>query len=113
MLRTVNSKKTLSDELQRVAVRVAAPPLNLHAQNTSAAQPGASSSFLSELFANVVAEAGDKDKLDEMCDWYEVNGGSGPSRAMVWTQNSSVYAGFVGDEGQASGSGGVGSCVVM
>lgn len=97
MLRTRNSKKTLSEELQRVAVRVSAPSYHVLARGDD----------------GVIAESiRDAMNGDEGTDWYEINGASGPSFASAVTTNSSVMAGFVGEE-NGGGSGSGGSCVVM
>lgn len=94
MLSTCNAKKLLSPELQRVSVRV------------SGHDADADDSSFTDRIEHVVGN-----DMGTSMDWYEINGASGPSRAIVTTKNSKVSVGFVGDEG--SGSGSSESCVVM
>lgn len=88
MLRTTNSKKVLSEDLQRVSVRVSAPT-----PNSSSSNDNHDSELTSGNATDGAFTAGDAN-----VDWYEINGASGPSRATLWTSNSKVLVGFVGEE---------------
>lgn len=95
MLSTCNGKKVLSPELQRVSVRVSNQDSNVY-----------DSSF-GDRIEHLVG-----DGTNTTRDWYEINGASGPSRAIVTTKNSTVTVGLVGEKSSGQSAKNE-SCVLM